>query len=107
MNEVKHRIEAQLQAEFQPIYLEVLNESHMHAVPPGSESHFKVVIASPSFDGRRQVQRHQAIYACLAEELRRGVHALALHTFSPEEWQAKGEVPASPQCLGGSKHDSP
>jgi len=90
---------------FTPAYLEVLNESHMHAVPAGSETHFKVVLATDVFNGKRQVQRHQAVYACLAEELKNGVHALALHTFSPDEWQTKTAVPASPQCMGGSKHD--
>ncbi|MEN0035948.1 MAG: BolA/IbaG family iron-sulfur metabolism protein [Cellvibrio sp.] len=102
---IENRIIAKLGAEFAPAHLEVINESHMHSVAPGSETHFKVVLAAAQFAGKRQVQRHQAIYACLAAELQSGVHALALHTFSPEEWQASGLVPASPQCLGGSKHD--
>lgn len=105
MNPIESRIHSKLGAGFQPVHLEVINESYMHSVPPGSETHFKVVLASAQFAGKRQVQRHQAIYACLAEELQSGVHALALHTFSPEEWQASSHVPESPQCLGGSKHD--
>lgn len=105
MNPVARLIQSKLSAEFQPEHLEVINESYMHSVPPGSETHFKVVLASSLFIGKRQVQRHQAIYACLADELKSGVHALALHTFSPDEWQATGQVPASPQCLGGSKHN--
>ena len=105
MNPVESIILAKLSAEFQPAHLDVINESFMHSVPPGSETHFKVVLASALFAGKRQVQRHQAIYACLAAELQAGVHALALHTFSPEEWQANNQVVASPQCLGGSKHD--
>ncbi len=105
MKPVENRILSKLSAEFQPLHLEVLNESHMHSVPPGSETHFKVVLATTAFTGKRQVQRHQAVYACLSAELQNGVHALALHTFSPEEWQANTAVPASPQCLGGSKHD--
>jgi len=32
-------------------------------------------------------------------------HALALHTYTPEEWAAQGSAPESPTCLGGSKHD--
>jgi stress-induced morphogen len=105
MNPVESRIHTKLGAGFHPVHLEVINESYMHSVPPGSETHFKVVLASAQFAGKRQVQRHQAIYACLAEELQTGVHALALHTFSPEEWLASRQVPASPHCLGGSKHD--
>lgn len=103
MKVVEDKIRAKLVSEFQPNHLEVFNESHMHKVPPGSESHFKLVISSPHFSGKRQVQRHQAICAVLAEELRTGVHALALHTYSPEEWLATNAVPDSPQCLGGSK----
>lgn len=105
MNPVETRILNTLGAEFHPEHLEVTNESYMHSVPPGSETHFKVVLVSALFEGKRQVQRHQAIYACLAEELQSGVHALALHTFSPQEWLVSGRVPSSPQCLGGSKHD--
>ena len=105
MKPVENLIVEKLSLSFNPAHLEVLNESHMHSVPPGSETHFKVVLAADNFVGKRQVQRHQAVYACLSEELKNGVHALALHTFSPEEWLANGNVPASPNCLGGSKHD--
>lgn len=104
MKPVENKIRAKLVAGFQPVHLDVTNESHMHSVPPGAESHFKVVLVSPDFAGKRQVQRHQAIYAALAEELENSIHALALHTFSPEEWLATGAVPDSPQCLGGSKN---
>jgi stress-induced morphogen len=105
MNPVENRIVQKLSETFNPDHLEVLNESYMHSVPAGSETHFKVVLAANSFVGKRQVQRHQAIYACLADELKSGVHALALHTFSPDEWVATGAVPESPNCMGGSKHD--
>lgn len=105
MNPVESRIVAKLSEAFKPAHLEVHNESYMHSVPAGSETHFKVVLAADSFMGKRQVQRHQAVYACLADDLKNGVHALALHTFSPEEWAASAVVPASPNCMGGSKHD--
>lgn len=91
---------------FAPVYLDVVNESHMHNVPPGSESHFKVVLACAGFEGVRQVQRHQQVYKVLNEEMAGLIHALALHTYTPEEWQASGLAPASPQCMGGSKADA-
>ncbi len=87
-----------------PNHLEVLNESHMHNVPAGSESHFKVVLVSEAFAGLRQVPRHQKVYGLLADEMAGPVHALALHTYSPEEWPEQS-VPESPNCLGGSLHD--
>ena len=105
MNPVEIAILDKLQARFAPVHLEVINESYMHSVPAGSETHFKVILVAEDFAGKRQVQRHQSIYACLADELKNGVHALALHTFSPDEWLVDDQFPASPQCLGGSKRD--
>ncbi len=87
-----------------PVYLEVVNESHMHSVPANSETHFKVVVVSTQFVGKRSVARHQMIYACLSEELEGPVHALALHTYTEQEWaEHNAGAPGSPQCLGGSK----
>lgn len=102
---IQSAIEAKLEQSFSPEHLEVVNESHMHSVPPGSESHFKVVLVCEGFDGVRQVQRHQQVYKVLSDEMDGEVHALALHTFSPLEWQKAGLAPESPQCLGGSKAD--
>ena len=88
-----------------PVHLELTNESHMHNVPPGSESHFKAVVVSEHFIELARVRRHQAVYAALGDLMQR-IHALALHTYTPEEWQARTAAPASPQCLGGSKADA-
>jgi len=88
----------------QPQYIEVLNESHMHNVPPNSETHFKVTVASESFVGKRLIQRHRLVNGLLSEELAGPVHALALHTYTKEEWDNKqGVSPSSPNCLGGGK----
>ncbi|KUJ79164.1 transcriptional regulator [Microbulbifer flavimaris] len=95
------QIEEKLAAEFAPEHIEVQCESHLHNVPAGSEMHFRVVLVSEEFNQLRKVQRHQRVYGVLAEEMAGPIHALALHTFSPEEWQ--GQAPDSPQCLGGSK----
>lgn len=86
-------------AELKPLELQLLNESHMHA-GPATDSHFKLVMVSDAFDGKRAVARHQMVYALLAEELKSPVHALALHLYSPQEWAANQSVPASPNCQG-------
>ena len=92
-----------LTAAFQIQHLEVENESHMHNVPTGSESHFKVVLASDDFNGMNQVKQHQAVYRVLADELAGSVHALALHTYNQEKWLKTQQAPSSPDCMGGSK----
>ena len=102
---VQSQIETKLTAAFQPEHMQVVNESHMHNVPPGSESHFNVVLVTQAFAGLRQVKRHQLIYAQLQEEMAGAVHALALHTYAPDEWPG-AVVPQSPDCLGGSTADS-
>lgn len=102
---VQSTIQTKLQSRFQPRHLEVINESFMHSVPPGSETHFKVVVVSEAFDGKRSVARHQAVYQALADEVAGPVHALAIHTYTGAEWEAVAAAPDSPQCRGGSKHD--
>ena len=103
---VQADIEQKIAETLTPAHLEVINESHMHNVPPGSESHFKVVIVSDAFDGVSRVRRHQQVNGILAKELKEDIHALSMQTMTPEEWTARGgQFMASPECLGGSKHD--
>ena len=93
-----------LSATFDPSYLVVTNESHQHNVPPGSESHFKVVVVSASFVDQRLIQRHQRVNRALATQLNGQIHALSMHTYSQNEWIHKGEAaPLSPNCLGGGR----
>jgi BolA protein len=89
-------------AALEPEHLEVLDESHMHS--RGLETHYKAVIVSPAFAGLNAVKRHQKVYATVGE-LMGQIHALALHTYTPQEWSEQGVAPASPTCRGGSKHD--
>lgn len=93
-----------LTAHFSPTHLEVSNESHMHNVPANSETHFKVTIVSEAFNQKRLIQRHRLVNELLSEELAGGVHALAMHTYTLEDWGKKqGLSPDSPNCLGGGK----
>jgi BolA protein len=84
MNEspsMQQHLTEQLEVALSPSYLEVLNESSNHS-GPATESHF--------------------INQLFKEELGH-IHALAMHTYTKDEWAAKGGAPASPQCSGGSK----
>ncbi|MDH5327041.1 MAG: BolA/IbaG family iron-sulfur metabolism protein [Gammaproteobacteria bacterium] len=104
---VQSDIETKLTAALDLKHLEVINESNNHNVPPGSESHFKLVLVATDFDGLNLVNRHRKINQILAHELQHRIHALALHTFTEQEWYDRNEhVPMSPPCLGGSKSQS-
>ncbi|MGP0174674.1 BolA family protein [Pseudomonas sp. NCHU5208] len=94
----KQALIEQALAALHPEHLQVLDESHMHS--RGLETHYKAVIVSPLFAGLNAVKRHQKAYATVGE-LMSQIHALALHTYTPEEWAAQGAAPASPTCRGG------
>jgi len=105
---VQEQIEAKLSAALKPLHLDVENESRKHHVPPGSETHFKIVIASSAFEGLSLVERHRQIHALLRAELAEGVHALALKTLTDREWEAQaGAIFKSPPCASGSKPKPP
>tara|TARA_B110000238_G_C16041102_1_gene401910 strand:- start:244 stop:564 length:321 start_codon:yes stop_codon:yes gene_type:complete len=98
-------IEEKLLTAFSPLFLDVINESSKHNVPPGSESHFKVIIVTNSFEEERLIKRHRAVNKILANELAEKIHALALHTYTEKEWHDyyADNTPLSPNCLGGGK----
>jgi BolA protein len=98
---IQAQIEQTISDNFEFHYLDVVNESHMHNVPDGSESHFKLVLVSNQFEGKRSVARHQMVYGALADIMKQ-IHALALHTYTPDEFQQQGQAPSSPNCMGGT-----
>ncbi len=101
-DDIEHKLDEGISLQ----HLEVVNESGNHNVPPGSESHFKVVLVSEEFAGKRLIERHRLVNQLLADELAGPVHALAIHTYTAEEWRSRhGDAPMSPPCLGGSKAD--
>lgn len=103
---VEQTIKAKLTEKLSPILLEVINESANHHVPPNSESHFKVIIVAEQFRQQSRVNQHRMVNVVLAEELATKIHALALHTYTPEEWEAVVAPPKSPLCKGGKQKDN-
>ncbi|NJN50502.1 MAG: BolA/IbaG family iron-sulfur metabolism protein [Gammaproteobacteria bacterium] len=101
-------IQNKLTARFAPIHLDVVNESSNHHVPPGSETHFKVTVVSERFAGQRLIARHRLVNETLAAELAGAVHALAIHTYTADEWEIRrSAAPTSPDCAGGgAAHDA-
>ena len=78
-----------LREAFSPESLEVTDESHLHeghaGHRPGGETHFRIYIVSPAFDGKSRLERHRMINATLAGELAGTVHALAIRAHAPGE----------------------
>lgn len=85
---IQTTIEEKLRAGLQPALLEVTNDSQRHAdhasSPRTGQSHFRVRVVAEAFRGLSLVAQHRLVYGLLAEELRRGVHALALETSVPD-----------------------
>ncbi|KAL8184858.1 UNVERIFIED_CONTAM: hypothetical protein K2H54_030995 [Gekko kuhli] len=98
-------IQAKLREALQPVHLEVIDDSHMHDVPRGSETHFRVVVASPRFEGLSLIHRHRLVNDILQEELAGPVHALSIQAKTPQQWEKNPTLSQPPPCLGGSKHD--
>lgn len=104
---VQKSIERKIAEGLEVLHLEVINESGQHNVPPGSESHFKVVVVSNDFLNKNLVTQHRMIYKLLGPELESRVHALALHTYTEQGWREnQGATPMSPPCLGGKSRES-
>jgi BolA protein len=101
---IQRAIEEKLSSALSPTHLVVENESHMHAVKPGSETHFKVLVVSDQFEGKSRVDRQRRVNEILREELAHGLHALTMRTLTPDELERGGaDGFVSPKCLGGSK----
>jgi BolA protein len=87
------RIEARLREQLAPTHLEVVDESHLHAGHEGArggQTHYRATIVSPRFAGLSRVEAQRLVYAALTDELGSGLHALALRTLTPEQWQQSG-----------------
>jgi len=83
------RMREKLIVGLEPVRLDVVNESHMHAghasSPGTGESHFRVLIVSASFAGKSRIERHRIVNDLLRDELKDGVHALAVKALAPGE----------------------
>ena len=83
MTEVKKNIVSKLQKHLEPSFIEVIDESHLHAnhnpAAKNGGTHFKVEIISDIFQGKSNIEKQRIVYAILDTELKSGVHALTLN----------------------------
>ncbi len=82
------RINEKLKKNFNPTFLEVIDESESHSGHVGSrpegETHFRVKMASYSFMGMSRIDQQRLVYNVLKLELKERVHALALELSIPK-----------------------
>jgi stress-induced morphogen len=54
----------------------------------GGGDHYQVTVVSSQFAGKGLVQQHQLVYGALQQAMStEAIHALALKTYTPENWQ--------------------
>ena len=53
----------------------------------GGGDHFEALIISPAFAGKTMIEQHRMVYGALGEAVGREIHALALKTYTPEQWE--------------------
>ena len=85
----EERLREKLMVGLNPVRLDVINESHMHAghrsSPGTGDSHFRVLIVSPMFAGKSRVDRHRMVNEVLKGDVGVAIHALALQAYAPGE----------------------
>jgi BolA family transcriptional regulator, general stress-responsive regulator len=81
------RLHAALELALQPRWLQVQDDSHLHAGHAGAREgrHFSVRIVSPAFDGLSRVARHRLVYDAARSLIQEGIHALAIEARTPAE----------------------
>lgn len=85
-------LETTLRAAFAPQHLEIVDDSVRHAGHAGAAGgggHYRVVLVSSAFQSQDLLARQRQVYDALGDAMRSRIHALALRTFTPEEWARK------------------
>lgn len=89
MGQMAEKIEGKLKGRFEPLVLEIVDESHLHkghaGAPEGGESHFRVKIVSELFEKMTRLERQRAVNETLKDELAGPVHALSVQALTPGE----------------------
>lgn len=81
--EIRERLEALV-----PTSLNLEDESAQHAGHAGASSggHYRLTIVSSRFEGLNAVARHRLVYQALGDLMQKGIHALAISAYTPEEF---------------------
>lgn len=94
MSPTAQQIETLLREKLAPTKMELQDESVQHSGHAGAATgggHYSLLVVSGEFRGKNTVERHRLIYACLGDLMQQEIHALAMKTYTPEEWQKAGD----------------
>ena len=99
--ETMREIEQRMRADLEPVSIELVDESAMHAGHAGAASgggHYRIRIVSLRFAGLSRVARHRLVYDPLSDLMRHAIHALTIEALTPDE------APASSAAATGQSH---
>lgn len=83
-----------------PVPLNLVKEAIEKALPGskvdvidlvGDGDHLQATVIAPQFEGLGLLKQHQLVFAPLKETLKADLHALALKTYSPSQWEKSGK----------------
>jgi len=81
------KIEDHIRAVIEVTSFEAINDSHKHAGHAGDngtgESHFRIKVASPAFDGMSRVQAHRLVMSAVKPLFDEGLHAFSMKIELP------------------------
>lgn len=75
------RIRTLLEEALSPNYLEIIDDSHLHAGHAGAKGgagHFTVIIDAPEFLGLSILKQHRLVYQALDSMMHSDIHALSI-----------------------------
>ncbi len=85
----EERLRDALSSAFDPVRLDIVDDSAHHAghagATPAGETHYAIVMVSAAFRGQSRVARSRAVHAQLAPEFSAGLHAVSLRLLAPDE----------------------
>ncbi|KAB2314070.1 BolA family transcriptional regulator [Betaproteobacteria bacterium SCN2] len=82
-DEIYNRLDA-----LSPSSVALEDESSQHAGHAGAAGgkHYRLTIVSSRFQGLGAVERHRLVYEALGDLMQKGIHALAINAYGPEEF---------------------
>ncbi|NGX57523.1 MAG: Acid stress protein IbaG [Chlamydiae bacterium] len=67
-----------------------LPDSEIYILDPrNDQTHLEAIVISPLFINLSLVKQHRIVMQPLNEHFKEGLHALALKTYTPDEWKKR------------------